>query len=370
MKRKILQLITRSDWAGGQKVLHALVYGIKKYHSEQFEVEVACGKENGMLIPELEKIGVRAHIIKDLVREISPIRDIKAFFQIKKLIKQGRYDAVHVHSSKAAFLGRIAARLCGVKNIVYTVHGWWPIEQYTGLKRKLFILAERFAAKFCDKIVLLCKRDMEKTRNWKIGKENQYVVIPNAIIPIESVQKGKLRRELNIPENIKIVGNAARLDRQKNPLRFLEVAKLVLKERKDVVFVWIGGSIVEGDYGKRAEDWLKQHPEEAKHIYLVPFRKDVIELMADFDVFLLTSEVEGMPLVVLEAHSLGIPIVSTDVGCVGEMAGNVMVANSSEKLCEYILELLEKSRHNRKPYALPAYFENFVESYIRIFRNT
>ncbi|MEO0275073.1 MAG: glycosyltransferase, partial [candidate division WOR-3 bacterium] len=227
-----------------------------------------------------------------------------------------------------------------VKNIIYTVHGWWPIEQYQGLKRKLFIMAERFAAKFGGKIVLLCNRDLEKARKWKIGKESQYVVIPNAIIPIEGVQKGKLRKELKIPDNIKIVGNAARLDRQKNPLRFLEVAKLVLKERKDVVFVWIGSSIIEGDYGKKVEDWLKRHPEEAKHVYLLPFRKDAIELMADFDVFLLTSDAEGMPLVVLEAQSLGIPVVSTDVGCVGEADSTTSTANTVDDLAELVIKKL------------------------------
>lgn len=368
MKQRILQLITRSDWAGGQKVLYTLVYGIKKYYSEQFDIEVACGKENGMLIPELEKIGVKVHIIKDLVREISPIKDMKAFFQIRRLIKQGKYDVVHLHSSKAGFLGRIAAKLCGVKNIVYTVHGWWPIEQYQGLKRKLFIMAERFAAKFGGKIVLLCNRDLEKARKWKIGKESQYVVIPNAVMPIEGVQKGKLRKELNISDNIKIVGNVARLDPPKNPLRFLEIAKLLIREKKDVIFVWIGGSVVDNVYGKKVEDWLKQHPEEAKHVYLLPFRKDVIELMADFDVFLLTSDAEGMPLVVLEAQSLGIPVVSTDVGCVGEMTGDVMVVNSSEKLCEYTSRLLEKEYFNKKICASSWYLNNFVESYAKVFQ--
>lgn len=368
MKQKILQLITRSDWAGGQKVLYTLVYGIKKYYSEQFDIEVACGKENGMLIPELEKIGVEVHIIKDLVREISLIKDIKAFFQIKKLIKQGKYDIVHVHSSKAGFLGRIAAKFCGVKNIIYTVHGWWPIEQYTGLKRKFFIMAERFAAKFCDKIVLLCNRDMQKAKNWKIGKEGQYIVIPNAIMPIEGIQKGKLRKELNIPSDIKIIGNVARLDPQKNPLRFLEVAKLVLKERKDVIFVWIGGSIVEDTYGKQVEQWLAKNPDQAKFICFLPFRKDAIELMADFDVFLLTSDAEGMPLVILEAQSLGIPVVSTDVGCVGEIAGGVMVVNSCEELCRFTSKLLEKEYSNEKLCAPSGYLENFVESYAKVFQ--
>lgn len=128
--KRVLQIITRSDWAGGQKVLHALVYGLVKYHPDEFQVEVACGKENGMLIPELKKLGIRVHVIPDLVREISPIRDLKAFFQIKKLIKNNKYDLVHVHSSKAGFLGRMAAKFSGVPKIIYTVHGWWPIEQY------------------------------------------------------------------------------------------------------------------------------------------------------------------------------------------------------------------------------------------------
>ncbi|HEY8541004.1 MAG TPA: glycosyltransferase [Pseudothermotoga sp.] len=363
MKQKILQLITRSDWAGGQKVLYTLVYGIKKYYSEQFDIEVACGEENGMLIPELEKIGVEVHIIKDLVREISLIKDIKAFFQIKKLIKQGKYDIVHVHSSKAGFLGRIAARLCGIKNIIYTVHGWWPIEQYTGLKRKLFIMAERFAAKFCDKIVLLCNRDMQKAKNWKIGKEGQYIVIPNTIIPIEGIQKGKLRKELNIPNDIKIVGNVARLDPPKNPLRFLEVAKLILKERKDVIFVWIGGSIVEDTYGKQVEQWLAKNPDQAKFIHFLPFRKDAIELMADFDVFLLTSDAEGMPLVVLEAQSLGIPVVSTDVGCVGEMTD--LIPQYDKDLVELVLIILKQPEFEF--HSLNNTYKDFVNGYTDLF---
>lgn len=234
-KIKILQLITRSDWTGAQKVLYSIVYGLKKYYPDQFEVEVACGPENGQLVEELKKINVKVHVIPDLVREISPVKDLRAYFQIKRLIKDGKYDVVHCHSSKAGFLGRIAAKRAGVKNVIYTVHGWWGIEQYRGLKRKLLILAERFAAKFCDKIVLLCHRDLLKAKEWKIGKDSQYVIIPNALIPQPPASRGKLRKELGIPENTKIVGNVARLDPQKNPLRFLEVAELVLKERDDVV---------------------------------------------------------------------------------------------------------------------------------------
>lgn len=364
--KKVLQIITRSDWAGGQKVLYALVYGLMKYYPDKFEIEVACGKENGMLIPELEKLGVKVHVIPDLVREISPIKDLKAYFQIRKLIRRNQYDIVHVHSSKAGFLGRLAAKCSGVNKIIYTVHGWWPIEQYKGAKRKIFILAERFAAHFCDKIVLLGKNDLDKTREWKIGREEQYSIIHNAIMPIENVQKGKLRKELGLDENTKIIGNVARLDPQKNPLRFLNVAQQVLKKREDVVFVWIGGSVVDDYYGNLVKEWLKERPQEAKRIYFFPFRKDAVELMADFDVFLLTSDAEGMPLVVLEALSLGIPVVSTDVGCVGEMGESVSTGRSISSLFRKVIGVLSDGAQAEKSTS-KSKFKDFTESYVKLY---
>jgi glycosyltransferase involved in cell wall biosynthesis len=337
-----------------------------KYYPDKFEIEVACGKENGMLIPELEKLGVEVHIIPDLVREISPIKDLKAYLHIRKLIRQNQYDIVHVHSSKAGFLGRLAARCLGVNKIIYTVHGWWPIEQYNGIKRKIFILAERFASHFCEKIVLLGKNDLGKAREWKIGKQKQYVIINNAIIPIEDVQKGKLRKELGLDGSTKIVGNVARLDPPKNPLRFLNIAQRVLNEKKDVAFVWIGGSVVDDYYGNLVKEWLEKHPQEAEKIYFLPFRKDAIELMADFDVFLLTSDTEGMPLVVLEALNQGIPVVSTDVGCVREMGKLIFTGRSTENLSKNVINILTNqalvanSRYESK-------FNDFIENYAKLY---
>jgi len=363
-RKRLLQVITRSDWAGGQKVLYALVYGLKQYYPEEFDIEVACGKYDGTLISELQKLGIKVHIVEDLVRKISPVKDIKAFFQLRKIIKQGKYDIVHLHSSKSGFLGRIAAKLSGVPTVVYTVHGWWPIEQYHGLKRKLLIYAERFASKFSDKIVFLCKRDLEKARIWKIGTEKQYVIIHNAIIPPQTFEKGALRRELNIPENVKIVGNVARLDRQKNPIRFLEIARLVLSQRDDVVFVWIGGSVVDDYYGKEVQKWLENNSYLKEKIYFLPFRKDAIQLMSDFDVFLLTSDSEGMPLVVLEAQSLGVRVVGTDVGCVGEIVENTVSNATVESLSSEVFKVLTNrlyhDQHSRKTTDIRRFIDEYV----------
>jgi glycosyltransferase involved in cell wall biosynthesis len=107
----------------------------------------------------------------------------------------------------------------------------------------------------------------------------------------------------------------------------------------DVVFVWIGGSVVDDYYGKEVQKWLEDNSHLKEKVYFLPFRKDAVQLMADFDILLLTSDSEGMPLVVLEAQSLGVPVVSTDVGCVGEM----LEPGRVQKTTEGILKALESA---------------------------
>jgi len=361
-KIRVLQLITRSDWAGAQKVLYSLVYGFKKFFPNEIDVEVACGKQNGMLISELGKIGVKVHEVQNLVREISPLKDIKAYIELKKLIECGEYDIVHVHSSKAGFLGRIAARSVKVPLVVYTVHGWWPIEQYSGFKRKAFVMLEKFAAGYCDKIVLLGERDRQKAQKWGIGRKKQYVVIPNAIIPEPKHEKGLLRKELGLQRDIKIVGNVARLAPPKNPIRFLRVANEVLKERNDVVFVWIGGNAGEGEYGARVVEFLRGHRHLDGKVFFLPFRKDVVKLMADFDVFLLTSDSEGMPLVILEALNQDVPVVSMDVGCVGEMIEEPYLVRGEKELKEKVVSMLDRDvKLTQKSVDLLAFLRAYID---------
>jgi glycosyltransferase involved in cell wall biosynthesis len=142
------------------------------------------------------------------------------------------------------------------------------------------------------------------------------------------------------------------------------VAELVLKERDDVVFVWIGGSIVDDSYGKLVQKWLDEHPDVAKKVYFLPFRKDAVELMADFDVFLLTSDSEGMPLVVLEALNQGVPVVSTDVGCVGEMIDSVY--SKKEDLALNLLKILNENDYVSHRYK--EIYDRFIENHISIYR--
>lgn len=146
-KIRVLQIITKPDWAGAQRIVYEISKGIKQHYSDSIDIEVATGTR-GPLTEKLKEINVKTHIIPSLIREINPLRDLKAYNNIKRLIKRGNYDVVHCHSTKAGILGRLAAKQLKVRNVIYTVHGWWGINRYKGLKKK----NSNYGGAFHDKI--------------------------------------------------------------------------------------------------------------------------------------------------------------------------------------------------------------------------
>jgi len=329
VRKKILQVITKADWAGAQKVLFEIVKSVKEKYDNEFEMDVAVGID-GPLVSELKKIGIKVYILKHLKWNFDPIEDMKSINELKKLIKTNKYDVVHLHSSKAGFNGRIAAKLAGVKKIIYTVHGWWGIERFKGLEKKIILNLERFAANFCNYIVLINEKDLKYAKENKIGRSHQYKLIYNDV-SVPEVKKGILRKKLNIDDNVKIIGNVGRLDEQKNPFRFLNIANKVLEKDSSFLFVWIGD-------GKLKEE-INNLVFDREKIKFLGFIKDPYEYIKDFDLFLMTSDLEGTPLTVIEALKLGVPVISTDVGGISEIIGknNTFEINDIDSAVNMIL---------------------------------
>jgi len=279
---------------------------------------------------------------------MNPLSDIRSYRDLKKLIRENDYDVVHCHSSKAGVVGRLAAKRNRVKNVIYTVHGWWGVTQYRGLKRNVILFVERIMAKKTDKLVFVCNKDKDFAEHNRIGNGNQYEVIVNQVT-VPQYGRGKLRSMLDLSDSVKIVGNVARLSPPKNPMRFVEVAAKVLKNKNDINFVWIGDGELMNQAIKRSKDLGV-----ADRINFIGFHQNGAELMADFDCLLMTSDDEGLPITVLEALAQGIPVVSTDVGGFRESLGTAgsLVAldrNCVKELAVRILGILSKgNRHEEQ----------------------
>ncbi len=307
-------MITLSEVGGAQKVVYHLAAGLSK---EGFEVEVACAP-GGELVKWLSALPqpVRVYEIAGMKREISPLSDVRCLWQLYRLIRRGGYDIVHCHSSKAGFLGRLAARLAGVRRVYFTVHGWSVNEARSKAARLIYGWAERLAG--CLSTMVVCVSENDRRRGVEMGlvPKEKLTVIYNGL-PEMPGRPGVLRRELGI--NILgsgdlLVGMVARLAFPKKPLFFLEVAKELASLYQQVYFVLIG----DGPLYRRCREFVAKSGLEGR-VFLTGAREDAAALMADLDVFVLFSRWEGLPLTVIEAMQAGLPVVASAVGGVPEM---------------------------------------------------
>lgn len=355
-KIKVLQIITKADWAGAQRI----VYEICKLAKEdtKIKMEVAVG-EKGILEEKLKnELGITVHILTNLVHPIKPIMDLKGYKEIKNLIKQNNYDVVHCHATKAGILGVLAANKLKTKKIIYTVHGYWAIFQFKGIKRKIAIMVERYFTKKTTDLVLISKSDVELAKKMKIGSVDKYRLIYNKItVEKDKVKKGVLRKELNINQDIKIIGNVSRVDEQKNPFLFVDIAREYLKNNDSTLFVWVGG----GKLKEQAINYVKKFNLENK-VKFIGFRENGIEYMNDFDLLLLTSSWEGVPITILEAIELNIPILATDVGGIREVIGEKSVFDKNTKNINSLIEDKLNSKNDKIDYSQKN-FEKYLSLY-------
>src|SRR4030042_3902978 len=176
-KKKILFLITQSNFGGAQKYVFDLA---TKLDRKKFEVAVAAGG-NGELFKKLETGGIRTIKLKWIKREVfNPITDLIGLWEIYKLIKKERPDVVHLNSSKAGFSGSIAGHFAGVK-VIYTVHGAVFEAEFPWLTRQFFLFLEKISACFKDKIIYVSEADRQLWLKYKVAPAEKLVTIHNGI---------------------------------------------------------------------------------------------------------------------------------------------------------------------------------------------
>ncbi len=308
---RVLHPITRLIIGGAQENTMLTA----DYHNEdgRYQVDIVSGPQTGSegsLIDEVRQRGISLTIMPELVREISPVKDLTAVWKLRRMMRDGRYQIVHTHSSKAGVLGRWAAHLAGVPIIVHTVHGWSFHDRMSPIQRGIYVALEKFAARFSQKMIVVSPQDIEKGLAQGIGRREDYIVIRSGV---ELDRFGRpqtppetMRAQLGIPAGALVVGSVTRLSPQKAPLDLAAAFSHIHQERPDAWFVVVGDGPLRPD----VEAALAQAG-IADRVVLTGLRRDVPELMAAFDVFVLSSLWEGLPRVLPQAMATGLPIVAT-----------------------------------------------------------
>lgn len=229
-------------------------------------------------------------------REISYKDDFKAFIELYRILKQHKdANIVHLHSSKAGFLGRIVCAILGIKNVVYTPNGVSFInDDISRIKSFAYLCLEKIGALFNGVVVATSKSEWEAL--------NSNGIKSNLIFNGTSITKKNIC-PYHIPNNKFRIVTCGRIAPQKAPNLFNKIAKM-LESNSDIEFVWVGSGIERDKLQStniRVTGWLDNN--------------EVIEEVCKANLYISTSRWEGLPFAVLEAMNMEKPLLLSK--CIG-----------------------------------------------------
>ncbi|MEM9773561.1 MAG: glycosyltransferase family 4 protein [Chloroflexota bacterium] len=349
---KVLHPITRLIIGGAQEntMLTADYHNHLPEYANQYKVDVVSGPQTGpegSLIDEVRNRGIELTIMPELVREVDLIKDIKAIFALRSLMMEREYDLVHTHSSKAGVLGRIAAKWAGVPHIVHTVHGWSYHEHLPPRRKQFYVALEKIGYRYGDAMIVVSPKDIDKGLAEGIGRREDYTVIRSGIeldrFGNPQVAAAETRSQMGIPADALVIGSVTRLSEQKDPLGLIYGLAQVHQRRPSVYSVIVGDGPLRPEVEAKIADYGL-----ADRVILTGLRRDVPELMAAFDVFVLASLWEGLPRVLPQAMATGLPIVATRADGSAEaiedgVNGFLIDAKRPDLVADRLIQLIDSS---------------------------
>jgi glycosyltransferase involved in cell wall biosynthesis len=333
-KIRICQMIDHPSLGGGQTALLLLAENLDP---RLFEVFV-CSGSDGPLVDEVRSRGL-THIPVPLSKtlKLSTVR------QTARALEKNGIQILHTHGGIAGFYGRWAARRSRTPVIVHTLHGIHYLHYRNPLLKNLYIFQERKFSRFTDGLILVSQADLRQAKKHRLGPEDKMFVIPNGTeLKLEGNddERQKKRRELGWEPENPVIGTVARLHRQKGVFYLVKAAERVLRDFPRAKIVLVG----EGPLGQKLRKTALKMGLEGK-LFFLGERKEAVELMSLFDIFVLPSLWEGLPFVLVEAAALGIPIIATAVDGVAEIiedgeTGLLVPPEDSQALADAIIRLL------------------------------
>lgn len=315
---RICHVITKPELGGAQLNTSHLISNLSAHG---YNISIITSPY-GILKHEFKNIkNITCYFSKFLIRPLNFLYDIWALIDIYNICKKGKFILVHTHSSKAGIIGRCAAWLARTKYIVHTVHGWSFNSCQNPLVKWLFIFLEKMAATITTKIICVSEKDIERGLGYNIAPKEKFVLIRYGI-DIDVFRKASnnistKKKELGIYNDDPVVGMISCLKPQKSPIDFIKAAIDIYKEIPHVNFLLVGDGVLKN----RCKAILQQSSLNGRFIF-AGWRRDISELLDIFDVTVLTSKWEGMPIAIIEALCKGCPVVVTDVGGAQEIVKN------------------------------------------------
>ncbi len=325
---KILHISTRQNWGGGeQQLLYLLQY--------------LSHESNLLLCPSGAPLHLRAE--KTRVKtftfpQLPHLAQIIALpFRIWSIVRQNQPDLIHTHDSTAHTIAWLAARLWGIKTPLI-VSRRVTLGKHRGFLSLLKYNHPTIASYIC------VSEAVRQSLIGVVGQNKKLNVVNSGVDPARFPYQAParfLREEFQLPGHIRLIGNIASLVEAKDYPTFLQAAALLLKKRNDLRFIITG----DGPQSERLKD-LVMALNISPYVIFTGFRHDIERVLPSLDVFLFTSQSEGLGTIVLDAMACRVPVVATRTGGIPEMiqheeTGLLAPAGDYQALAESVARLLD-----------------------------
>ena len=361
---KVLRIINRFNLGGPTYNVSYLT----KYMAPDYETLLVGGmndKSEACSDYIVQKLGIHAIKISEMIRSINGYNDMVAYEKIKNIIKRYKPDIVHTHASKAGVLGRQAAISCGVPVIVHTFHGHIFNSYFNKYVTATFKRIEQYYAKRSSAIVAISDiQKYELSEVYKIAPPEKFRVIPlgfdlNRFQENKAMKRDAFRKQYDIADDEIAVSIVGRLVPVKNHRMFIDAIRDVKsKTNRKVRGVIVG----DGDLRNGLLEYASLHgltsstPEHKvpnSDLIFTSWIKDADYVFAGSEISALTSLNEGTPVSIIESQAANVPVVSTIVGGIRDVVieGKTALLSPTqnvEAFSENLLSLIENDEMRKQ----------------------
>jgi glycosyltransferase involved in cell wall biosynthesis len=326
---RILRIFSRLN-VGGPAV-HVILLA-SELEALGYTTTVALGTEapwEGNLRDLAARKGVHCVMVPGLGREIRPWSDAQALWSLYRMMRTLRPDIVHTHTAKAGMLGRSAARLAGIREVVHTYHGHVLRGYFGSARTAVFRAVERRLARSTRVLIAVSAAVKDDLVALGIAPADRIRVIPLGLelepLATGALPRGSLRGEAGVSDDAPLIGIVGRLTAIKDVPTFLAAAAAIRARIREARFAVVG----DGELRAALEAEAARRGLTAA-VFFHGWRYDMAGVYGDLDVAVNTSLNEGTPVALIEAMAAGRPVVATRVGgtpdLLGEGARGVLVA--------------------------------------------
>lgn len=345
---RVLRIIARLNTGGPARHVTLLSADLHKKGYPHLLVAGQVGRGEGSLQALAEKSRIPMEVLPALGPELSLGKDLLALVQLIRIIHRFRPDIVHTHTAKAGFVGRLAARLCGVPRVFHTYHGHVLRGYFPRPRQEIYRRLEALAGKWSTGLVTLTEGLAAELVDLGVAPREKFRVIPLGL-DLAPFLKARLHPELKarlgLGATTTLMGCVGRLAPIKNLAAMLEAMKAL---PADWHLVLIGDGESRKNLEKQSLDWGLQ-----KRIHFHGWCENLVWAYGGLDLVVNCSKNEGTPVSLLEAMVAGVPVVATPVGGVPELlqqtgTGLLLGGTSPEEISRGIKQCLA-SRTKQRP---------------------